>query len=218
MALTESRSLPGTGRLYGTPRMELLLVSFGIVVKDAGMSMRIIFCSACGLFASIVSVPAAAGSGIADVGQGVAIAMPVVAGGISLYKDDYTGLAEMGVDTVLTVGTTYALSHIVREERPNHSDFHSFPSNTEGLAFAPAAYLWDRYGWRYGLPAYAAAGFVAYSRVDAGEHHWWDVVTSAAIGWTYSELFTTRFHPGERLSTGAVVTPNSAYVSLTYRW
>lgn len=166
-----------------------------------------------------VTTTSSSNSTIEKAGQGVAIALPVIAGGISLYKDDYTGLAEMSVDTILTVGTSYALSHyIVREQRPDHSDWHSFPSNTEALAFAPAAFLWDRYGWRYGVPAYAAAAFVGYSRVDARQHHWWDVATSAAIGWTYSEIFTTRFHPGDRLTTGAYATPEGAYVGLTYRW
>ena len=47
-----------------------------------------------------------------------------------------------------------------------------------------------RYGWEYGIPAYAAASFVAYSRVEAGEHHPHDVVAGAAIGIMSSYLFT----------------------------
>ena len=144
--------------------------------------------------------------------------MPIIAGGISLYKDDGTGLAEMGLDTFLTVGTAYGLSRVVREERPDHSDNHSFPSDTEALAFAPAAFLWDRYGWTYGVPAYAAAAFVGYARVDGQKHHWWDVAASAAIGWGYSEIFTTRFRGKDQLATNAYVTPRGAMVSMTYRW
>ena len=65
-----------------------------------------------------------------------------------------------------TVGTAWALKHVVREQRPDHSDFQSFPSDTAALAFAPgASFLWDRYGWQVGVPAYAAAGFVGWSRV-----------------------------------------------------
>ena len=155
---------------------------------------------------------------IVNVGEGVAIALPVVAGGISLYKSDTTGLAELSLDTALTVGTTYGLSHIVREERPNGSDNHSFPSNTSALAFAPAAYLWDRYGWRYGVPAYAAASFVAFSRVDGQEHHWYDVMASAGIAWAYSEVFTTRFRGNDRFSAVAYPTRGGAMVAMTYRW
>jgi membrane-associated phospholipid phosphatase len=168
---------------------------------------------------AVASGSAFASSKVETAGTGLAIAMPVIAGGISIYKDDWTGVAEMSVDTVLTVGTTYGLSHyVVREQRPDHSDFHAFPSNTEALAFAPAAFLWDRYGWTYGVPAYAAAAFVGYSRVDARQHHWYDVAASAAIGWTYSEIITTRYRLNDRVSTGAFVTPHGGMAYLAYRW
>ena len=65
-----------------------------------------------------VAGPAHWPSGIESAGTGVAIALPLIAGGISLYKDDRTGLAELTVDTLATVGTAYALKNIVREQRP----------------------------------------------------------------------------------------------------
>src|ERR1700730_10393211 len=102
------------------------------------------------LFLLTVTRPAAASgttSRIETAGTGVAIALPLIAGGISLYQDDRTGLAELTVDTLATVGTAYALKNIVREQRPDKSDFQSFSSDTAALAFAPAQYLWDRYGW-----------------------------------------------------------------------
>jgi membrane-associated phospholipid phosphatase len=154
-------------------------------------------------------------STVVSAGQGIAIALPVVAGAITLYKNDTTGLAELGVDTFLTVGTVYGLSRIVREERPDHSDQHSFPSNTTALAAAPAAFLWQRYGWQYGVPAYAAAAFVAYSRVDGQKHHWWDVATSGAIGLAYSEIFTTRYR--DRLTASATPMPGGVMLAMTYR-
>src|SRR5579862_3755146 len=129
-------------------------------------------------FAYGSAAEAGSSSFVVTAGQGVAVALPLIAGGISLSKRDGTGIAELGLDTLLTLGTAYGLGRVVREERPDHSDSHSFPSDTEALAAAPAAFLWDRYGWRYGLPAYAAAGFVAYSRVDGRKHHWWDVAAS----------------------------------------
>ena len=53
-------------------------------------------------------------------------------------------------------------------------NWDSFPSDTSALAFAPAQFLWQRYGWEYGLPAYAAATFVGWSRVlSPGERHAW---------------------------------------------
>src|SRR3954462_7482722 len=151
------------------------------------------------IFAAIVLL--AAGSEAAraasseSLGTDVAIALPVIAGGITLAKDDWKGTAQLTVDTIATVGLAYGLKHVIREQRPDKSDFHSMPSDTSALAFAPAQFLWDRYGWRYGLPAYAAATFVAWSRVDADKHHWYDVTASAALAFGVSKIFTTRYHP-----------------------
>ena len=100
--------------------------------------------------------------GLSDAGRIVAIALPAVAGSISLYKDDWVGVVQLIAVTGLTGATAFGLKQVVRERRPDGSDWKSFPSDQSALAFAPAAYLWDRYGWEYGLPAYATAGFVGY--------------------------------------------------------
>ena len=123
----------------------------------------------------------------------------------------------MGLETFETVGTAWALKHVVREQRPDHSDFQSFPSDTAALAFAPAQFLWDRYGWQVGLPAYAAAAFVGWSRVDAKKHHWYDVAASAGLAFGFSKLFTTRYRaPG--LYYGAEASPDGGYVHLSYNF
>jgi len=132
-----------------------------------------------------------------SLGTDVAIALPVIAGGITLYKDDWKGAAQVTVDTIATVGVAYGLKHVIREQRPDKSDFQSMPSDTSALAFAPAQFLWDRYGWQYGVPAYAAATFVAWSRVDAQKHHWYDVAASAGIAFGVSKIFTTRYQPAD---------------------
>lgn len=164
-------------------------------------------------------VPAAAKSDtIEQVGQAIAIALPLAAGGISISKNDWTGLAQMTVATGATVGTAYGLKYIVHEERPDHSNNQSFPSDTAALAFAPANFLWQRYGWQYGLPAYLAAGFVGYSRVEAKQHHWWDVAASAGMAFGYNEIFTTRYVRPYGLYGDFYATPHSAYIDLKYNW
>jgi membrane-associated phospholipid phosphatase len=170
---------------------------------------------------SVLLLMAAVGTAEADTikstGTDVAVALPLVAAGISLYQDDRIGLAQLTVDTVATVGTAYALKHFVREKRPNGTDFKSFPSDTSALAFAPAQYLWDRYGWEYGVPAYAAAIYTGYSRVEAKEHHWYDVAASAGLAFGFSKLFTTRYHP-PGLIYGAEVSPGGGYIHLSYNF
>ena len=146
----------------------------------------------------------------------MAIAMPVLAAGIAYGHDqDWTGVAQMSVDTIATVGVAYGLKHVIREERPDHSDFQSMPSDTAALAFAPAAFLWDRYGWEWGVPAYAAAAFVGYSRVDAKKHHWYDVAASAGLAWGFSRVFTTRYHQRYQISSNLYATPDGAFVRVS---
>lgn len=180
------------------------------------------FLQAVGVLAAAIcfALPARAGSAndsIAKAGEAVAIALPVAAGGITIYKSDWTGLAQVIVDTGATVGTALVLKHFIHEERPDHSNDQSFPSDTAALGFAPAQFLWDRYGWKYGAPAYLAAAFVGYSRVEAKQHHVWDVAASAAISFGYSKIFTTRFHD-YNIYTSLNATPDGAYVSASYRW
>src|ERR1700761_3117416 len=172
------------------------------------------------LFAALM-VPALASPALAgsseSIGTDVAIALPVIAGGITLYKDDWMGAAQLTVDTVATVGLAYGLKHVIKEQRPDKSDFQSMPSDTAALAFAPAQFLWDRYGWEYGLPAYGAATFVAWSRVDAQKHHWYDVAASAGIAFGMSQIFTTRYR-AKGLTYGVAPTNGGLYASLDYRF
>ena len=185
----------------------------------------VLLCAAAALAAVLAlgAAPASAATGtkkqgLQDAGKIVAIALPLAAGTISLWKDDWSGLAQLAVVTGLTVGTAYGLKQVVHERRPDNTDFQSFPSAQSALAFSSAAYMWDRYGWKYGLPAYAAAGFVGYARVASDRHHWWDVAASISIAWLYSRFITRHYHPPANLYTGAYVTSNSAYFTLDYRF
>jgi len=154
---------------------------------------------------------------IETAGAVVAIALPLAAGAVSVSKDDWDGLAKLAVVTVATVGTSYALQHVTHEERPDMSDDHSFPSSTSALAFAPAQFLWNRYGWEYGLPAYAAAGFVGYSRVESQQHHWWDVAASAGISWGFNRWLTNRYYNPDIYGTASLM-PGGGYVGVSYRF
>jgi membrane-associated phospholipid phosphatase len=160
----------------------------------------------------------AASSGIETAGRIVAFTLPVAAAGVSAAKNDWDGVGELTLVGITTVGTAFALKHIVHEERPDHSDYQSFPSDTAALAFAPAQYLWDRYGWEYGVPAYAAAGFAGYSRVESKQHHWWDVVASAGIAFGYSQWITTTYRKPIGLSSELSATPDGAYLAFDYRF
>jgi membrane-associated phospholipid phosphatase len=155
---------------------------------------------------------------IESLGTGVAIALPVVAGGIAVYKHDRIGVAQWLVGTALTVGTAYALKNIVREERPNGADFKSFPSETTALAASGSSFLWHRYGWEYGLPAAALSQFVSYSRVQAHQHRWYDTLASSGIAIGYSALIGTRYKERHNIDTSLDVAPDGAMARLSYAW
>jgi len=155
---------------------------------------------------------------IESAGTAVAILLPLTAAGITYFKHDTMGLAQLTVETAFTVGTAYALKEIVREERPNGSDFHSFPSGQTALSASASSYLWGRYGWEYGLPAFFATQFVSYSRVQARQHHWYDTLASSALAAGYGYVLTTPFKRQPRIRTSLAASPGGAYFSLSYNF
>lgn len=155
---------------------------------------------------------------IENLGTGIAIALPVVAGGITLLKHDRKGSAQLVVETALTVGTAFALKNIVRERRPNGSDYQSFPSDTTALAASGSSFLWGRYGWEYGLPATAMTQFVSYSRIQACQHRWYDTLASSAIAAGYSYALTTPFKRKYNIDTSLEAEPDGALIKLSYAW
>lgn len=169
--------------------------------------------------------PAASASTIEKLGTGLTIALPVASGALTLWKKDYDGTLQLAVSTALTVGTTYGLAKLVKECRPfarpcapGSSNWDSFPSDHAGVAFASAEFLRERYGWSYGLPAYAFAGFVGWSRVDAQKHHWGDIAASAAISILYNELITTRYQKPYGVYSSLQAESDGVYASLNYKF
>ena len=154
------------------------------------------------LITTIPPSPARAASDpIQTAGDILQIAMPVAAYGSTIYRFDHpeslqwdeTGSIEYTESLGTTLGVTYALKYSVTERRPNGGS-QSFPSGHTSAAMSAAEFLRRRYGWEYGLPAYALAGFVGYSRVESQEHYPHDVLAGAAIGFISSFVFTRPYH------------------------
>jgi len=79
------------------------------------------------------------------------------------------------------VSWAYLLKYSVNRTRPN-GDPRSFPSGHATAAFATATVLQEHYGWKFGVPAYALAAYVAAERVTQKKHWPSDVVFGAALG------------------------------------
>jgi len=118
--------------------------------------------------------------------------LPATAAGLTLGYKDGKGALQFGESAALTLGVTYGLKYTIDERRPNGGR-HSFPSGHSSISFSSAEFMRKRYGWEYGAPAYAAASFVAYSRVEAREHHPRDVIAGASIGIVSSYIFARRY-------------------------
>jgi membrane-associated phospholipid phosphatase len=170
------------------------------------------------LICLIAGTGAAMADGIETAGTDIAILLPVVAGGIAVYKDDWVGVGQLGVDTLFTVGTAEVLKRVVHEQRPDKSDFQSFPSDTVALSASGSSFLWARYGWQYGLPALVVNEFVSYSRVEAKKHHWYDTLASTGIASGYAFIFDTRYREPQHFYSSLSATPDSAYIHLTYNF
>ena len=125
-------------------------------------------------------------------GDVLQVVLPALAFGMTFVYDDSPGRVQFFESFLSTMGTTYALKYTVNRERPDGGD-HSFPSGHASAAFSGASFLQRRYGWEYGIPAYAAASFVGWSRYDAHKHYTSDILASAAIAIAFTYIFTTPY-------------------------
>lgn len=134
-------------------------------------------------------------------GNIVMATLPVAALGLNIGFQDGQGAVELTESTALSMGVMLALKFGINATRPNGGS-QSFPSGHSTFAFTSAEFMRKRYGWDYGLPAYAAATFVAYSRVEAGQHYAIDVLGGAVLGIASSYL-ATRSYKGWKIQPEA---------------
>lgn len=122
-----------------------------------------------------------------------AIALPVATLTGVLITKDWQGLRQGALTAVTTTAATYLLKMTVNKQRPDYSNYSSFPSFHTSASFATAAFLQRRYGWKLGAPAYAIAAYVGWGRVFSKKHDIWDVLAGAAIGAASAYIYTTPF-------------------------
>ncbi|MDD4872289.1 MAG: phosphatase PAP2 family protein [Kiritimatiellae bacterium] len=133
----------------------------------------------------------------------------------TFFLDDDEGRDQFYESALLSLGITYGLKYTFDTKRPN-GGHHSFPSGHTSAAFMGAAFISERYGWEYGIPAYLAAAYTGWSRVENQAHHPQDVFAGAAIGILSSHIFTTRFKNGIVLQP--FVDDDAVGLQLSFTW
>ena len=123
----------------------------------------------------------------------IRLLLPSIAYTTTFYIDDEEGRTQFYKSFFSTVTTTYLLKGVVKEERPNEDDNHSFPSGHTSLSFQSATFIHKRYGLKYALLPYLAASYVGYSRVDSEQHYIHDVIAGAIVGSGFSYYFSTPY-------------------------
>jgi membrane-associated phospholipid phosphatase len=123
--------------------------------------------------------------------------MPMAA----VYLLDFTGvkahtdirnrtfiLMKAGAATMISV---HALKRLTAVQRPDSSNFFSFPSGHTALAFMSAAFLHHEFGQKnvaYSIAGFAAATLVGVLRVQHDRHWASDVLAGAGLGLLCTEI------------------------------
>jgi membrane-associated phospholipid phosphatase len=89
--------------------------------------------------------------------------------------------------TLLSQGITQGIKVAVRRDRPLRDDGtrasgFAFPSGHASGTFAAATVLQQHLGWKWAVPTYSIASYVAMSRLHENVHNASDVVFGAAVG------------------------------------
>jgi hypothetical protein len=151
------------------------------------------------LLVAFVSKSTAQNSSVTSAGDILQFAIPAAALTATLFcKEDQEKPTWQFIKTYgSSLIVAQSLKHIVLKPRPSEGPIHdnySFPSGHTTSAFAGAAFIQRKYGWSYGLPCYAMAFFVGYSRVQGKFHDTWDVLGGATIGIASAYIFAKPYH------------------------
>jgi membrane-associated phospholipid phosphatase len=129
------------------------------------------------------------GDVLKNIGDAMVYVVPAAAFGMTLGAKDGAGAWQFTESGVISMGIVASFKYTVKSRRPN-GDPQSFPSGHTAIMVQSAEFMRERYGWRYGLPAYVLSAFVGYSRVVSGQHFARDVYAGAAMGFIGAFLVT----------------------------
>lgn len=130
---------------------------------------------------------------VEQTGDVILVALPATAALSTVFLKDKKGTWQFTKSFITNLAITAALKYGINKRRPFNSGRQAFPSGHTSITFQAASFIHKRYGWDYSVPAYALAGFTAYSRLNATRHDGWDVLAGMVAGIGSSFLFTTPY-------------------------
>jgi membrane-associated phospholipid phosphatase len=134
------------------------------------------------LFTVNVNISSANDQDVIDNSDDAAMALFLAAYASTAIAQDWEGAKQFTYSIGTTAIITRLLKNNTSKNRPLSYNNESFPSGHSALAFSSAAFIDTRYGHYGGIPAYALATYVGYSRVVADAHHVADVLAGMSIG------------------------------------
>lgn len=143
----------------------------------------------------------------------------------AIAENDREGIVQLGLSSVTGIAINYGLNACVKKDRPEMplnpgwSDHHAFPSTHTMAAFDGATFLMRRYGWEWGVPAYAVSTYVAWGRTYTKHHDGWDVLAGAVVGTGAALIYTSPFAKKMDLTIAPVAFEDNGaglYVSLNF--
>ncbi len=125
-----------------------------------------------------------------EFGEGYGQGSFIMAGSAALYVfGRYRGhdnIRSFGSDLfraqIINGMITGSMKGLVRRERPDGTDFYSYPSGHTSSAFTTAGVVYSHFGKKLGIPAFVLATYVGMSRLQENKHFFTDVVAGAIIG------------------------------------
>lgn len=136
----------------------------------------------------------------------------------ALVREDWEGVRQLALSSATALAANYALELTIHKDRPDGTEHHSMPSTHTLVAFSGASFIQRRYGWQWGIPAYALSTYVAWGRVYSKRHDVWDVLVGAGIGVGATYLFTRSLSHDAQFSVSPIVSPEAygMHMALTF--
>lgn len=149
----------------------------------------------------------------------VPVLLAIHASSLMNENDELRGVSKSMLSAYAINGlSTVAIKGITNTDRPSdtwNNGEYGFPSFHASSSTAIAAVLDEYYGPTAGVPAYALAGLISWSRIDQRDHDLSDVVFGAAMGYVIGKT-VARNHIGDDSPVTVLpsVAPGSGSVEL----